>query len=87
MSACAPFNIPFTGSANDLLEKAKSKLAQMNGTITGSETAGSFAVSSPIGAVTGTYTISGQTFTVTVTEKPMMLGCGMLEGLLKGALG
>jgi len=87
MSSCPPFSITFSGSATDLLAKAKTQLAKMNGTITGSETEGSFAVSSPIGTITGTYTVSGQTFTVTIAEKPMMLPCNMIEGMLKGVIG
>jgi hypothetical protein len=86
MSACEPFNIPFQGAVNDYIEKAKGKIAKMDGSFTGNETAGNFNVNSPIGMVVGNYTVSGQTFTVTITEKPAMLGCGMIEGLLKGAL-
>ena len=79
-------NIPFQGSVNEFLEKAKGKIAKMNGTLTGNETAGGFDVNSSLGKVAGTYTVSGQSFTVTITEKPIMLGCGMIEGLLRGAL-
>ncbi|HTB05896.1 MAG TPA: hypothetical protein VK806_03010 [Bacteroidia bacterium] len=86
MSACDPINIPFQGAVSTYLEKAKSKITQMSGTINGNETVGNFEVNSPIGMVAGNYAVNGQTFTITITEKPMMLGCGMIEGLLKGAL-
>jgi len=86
MSACDPFSVTFEGSAADYLAKAQKAAAKMNGIFAGNETAGSFDINSPLGKVAGSYTINGQSATITVTEKPMMLGCGMLEGLLKGAL-
>lgn len=86
MSACAPFSIPFNAPAGEYLEKAKAAIAKMNGTLTGDETQGSFDVNSPIGKVSGTYSVNGQTLTITITDKPMMLACGMIEGLMKGAL-
>jgi hypothetical protein len=86
MSACDPITIPFTGSINDFIEKAKGKIAPLGGNLVGDGTAGNFDANSPVGKVAGTYTVSGQTFTITITEKPLMLGCGMIENLLKSAL-
>lgn len=86
MSSCDPFSITFQGTVADYLEKAQKAAAKMNGTFNGNETSGGFDINSPLGKVAGTYTINGQTATITVTEKPMMLACAMLEGLLKGAL-
>jgi hypothetical protein len=86
MSSCDPFSITFQGTAEDFLAKAQKAIAKVNGTFNGTTTSGSFDINSPIGQVAGSYTIAGQDLTITVTEKPMMLGCGMLEGMLKGAL-
>ncbi|MGP8213956.1 MAG: hypothetical protein ACLQQ4_00190 [Bacteroidia bacterium] len=86
MSACDPFSVSFQGVVADYLEKIKGKIAKMNGTLTGNETEGSFEVNSMVGRVAGTYIINGQTVTVTVTDKPLMLACAMLEGILKGVL-
>jgi hypothetical protein len=86
MSACDPTSIPFQGAVNEYLVKAKEKIGKMNGTLNGTDTSGTFDVNSPVGRVAGTYAVSGQTITITVTDKPMMLPCNMIEGFLKGAL-
>jgi len=87
MSACDSFSMTFQNTPAEFLAKAQHAIAKVNGTMTGNETAGSFDINSPLGKVGGNYTINGQAITITVTEKPMMLGCGMLEGMLKSALG
>jgi hypothetical protein len=86
MSACDPFKLTFQGTADEFLAKAQKAISKVNGTFNGTTTGGSFDINSPIGQVAGSYTINGQELTITVTDKPMMLGCGMLEGMLKGAL-
>ena len=86
MSSCDPFSLTIPGTAAEFLAKAQNAAVKMNGVFTGNETTGSFDINSPMGKVAGTYIVNGQTATITVSEKPMMLGCGMIEGLLKGAL-
>ena len=86
MSACDPFSLTFQGTASEFLAKAQKAIVKVNGNFNGTESDGSFDINSPIGKVAGSYSIKGQELTITVTEKPLMLGCGMLEGMLKGAL-
>lgn len=82
MASCAPFTIDFTISPEELVGKAKSAIEKAGGSFSGNTSAGSFDISSPV-KVEGNYTVSGQTITLTVTEKPMIVPCSMIEAKLK----
>jgi hypothetical protein len=82
--SCDPFSVPFTGPAQDLYEHVKHLVGDNNGSISGDATAGSFSVLLPIeGSVEGTYTIDGQTVSITVTHKPLLLPCAAIENYVQ----
>jgi hypothetical protein len=70
--------IAFTGTAADLVAKANAAMTDAGGSFTGDTSAGSFSVPTPLGSVAGTYTISGQSFRVLVTQKPFLVTCAMI---------
>lgn len=80
------FKIPFTGDAQQILNKARMAVEGQGGTFSGNETAGSFEVS-VMGTIQGSYTVIGNELEIDITSKPMFVGCGMIENFLKSKLG
>jgi hypothetical protein len=77
------FEIPFEGSAEAIIEKAKNTIAGASGTLNGSESTGEFTVPSPVGDVKGSYAVVGNLLTVTITEKPFIAPYSMIEDALR----
>ena len=80
------FKIPFSGSLQQSLEKARTAVEGQGGTFTGDETSGSFEVS-VMGTIKGLYTVMGNELDIHIDSKPMFVSCGMIEGFLKSKLG
>jgi len=85
--AAHSFSVNFTGPAVDTLAKAKGAIEKAGGTFNGDEHKGDFVVSTPAGKVKGTYGISGQTFTVTVTDKPFIVPGSAIEAQVRKFVG
>lgn len=79
------FSIPFTGSPENVYNKAKSAVEGQGGSFMGNESSGSFSIN-VFGNIKGTYTVSGQELNIEIEEKPMMISCGMIENALKGQI-
>lgn len=77
------FEIPFEGSAESIIEKAKQTIAGANGTLDGSTSDGTFKVASPVGDVLGNYAVAGNVLKVTITEKPFIAPYSMIEDALR----
>ena len=77
------FAIPFTGSAIDLTDKAKTAITGAGGSFTGDETAGAFSISTPVGKIAGSYTVNDSALRVTIDDKPFFISCGQIENQLK----
>ena len=77
------FSISFTGSAEDLITKAKTAVGNAGGNFSGDASQGTFSISTPAGKISGNYTVSGQNFSVTVSEKPFFVSCEMIETQLR----
>ena len=73
------FLVNFQGSERDLVAKATAAAQQTGGVLGG----GAFVVPTPLGKVTGTFAIVGQTVTVTILDKPLLLPMGTLEAKVK----
>lgn len=80
------FKIPFTGSAEQVLNRARTAVEGQGGTFSGDETSGSFEVS-VMGTIKGSYILMGNELDISIDSKPMFVGCGMIEGFLKSKLG
>ena len=81
------FSIDFKGSAEDLVAKMKKAIEDAGGTFSGDTQSGSFSVKTPVGKIAGTYTISGQTIHITITEKPWIVSCSKIEEAIKKYMG
>ncbi|MGN6164623.1 MAG: hypothetical protein ACTHOF_08790 [Flavisolibacter sp.] len=84
--AICNFSIDFTGSAQDVFNRAKAAVEKQGGSFNGDSNSGNFAIN-VFGTISGTYTISGQQLQISIEEKPMMIPCGAIESALKGQIG
>ncbi len=80
------FKIPFTGSLEQSLNKARSAVEGQGGTFSGDETFGNFEVS-VMGTIKGSYTVLGNELDIVIDSKPLFVSCGMIEGFLKSKIG
>ena len=80
------FDIDFTGrNINELITLAKTEIEKNGGTFDGNERAGSFSTSSP--KVIGNYTVELNVIHFTITKKPIIASCGLIEKKLREYLG
>ena len=86
MSKCN-FSFEFSENREALVAKAKDAINQVGGEFESSETAGRFNLPTPVGTVTGAYTISGSAIVIDIISKPLLIGCGKIEEKLKEYLG
>jgi hypothetical protein len=77
------FDISFNNSAAELVEKARQSIANAGGEVSGDLTSGIFNIPSPLGKISGTYTITQQSANFHITEKPLFVGCGLIESTIK----
>ena len=79
------FSIPFTGSAEDVFNNAKSAVEKQGGTFNGNSSSGNFSIQ-VFGTITGSYQVIGQQLDITIEDKPMMIPCSAIESALKGQI-
>jgi hypothetical protein len=82
MSKCS-FSIPFSGSVTDIISAAQSGIAGAGGNFSGDVNGGEFSLSTFVGEIRGAYTVNGSALNIDITDKPMFLGCSMIEAELK----
>lgn len=81
MSDCQ-FNIPFTGSAESVMAKARSAVEGQGGRFEGTTEAGSFEVSVFGNSLAGSYKTSGQHMEINIHSKPFIIPCSAIESFL-----
>jgi hypothetical protein len=86
MAACN-FSIPFAGTAQEILNKARNTVQSQGGSFDGDTNAGSFHVSVFGNTITGSYSVSGQVMEIVIDSKPFLLPCSAIEGFLKSQIG
>jgi hypothetical protein len=82
MSACN-FSIPFNITPTEVATKARTAITNAGGQFVGNEQSGTFYLSTPLGAVRGSYNIAGTVLHVAIESKPLFLGCGVIETQLR----
>jgi hypothetical protein len=85
MAACK-FAIPFSGSAQDIVNKARTAIQGQGGTFNGDTNAGDFHVSVMGSTISGSYSVAGEVMSIVVDNKPFFIPCSTLEGLLKNQI-
>lgn len=81
MSACN-FSINFSGSAEEILNKAKTTVESQGGTFTGDANSGQFDVSILGNRIAGSYAVNGNQLQMNIDEKPMFIPCSTIESFL-----
>jgi hypothetical protein len=76
------FKINFTGTPEEVFQKAKSAIEKQKGSFTGDAGAGDFDVSFFGNAITGSYAVNGQELEVTIHSKPFFVPCSAIESML-----
>jgi hypothetical protein len=79
------FSIPFSGSADQVFNTAKSAVEKQGGTFSGNSSSGNFSIQ-VFGTITGSYTVTGQQLEITIEDKPMMIPCSAIESALKAQI-
>ncbi|WP_437930078.1 hypothetical protein WMF37_12880 [Sorangium sp. So ce291] len=77
------FSVPFSGSSQDIVAKAKSAIEKAGGQFSGNEGTGDFSVPTPAGTVKGRYAIAAQSFSVDITDKPFIVPGSAIESQVR----
>ena len=85
MSACN-FTIPFSGSAEEILEKASTTVKSQGGIFTGDTSSGNFDISVFGNTIIGTYNVINNDLNIVIDSKPFMVPCSMIEVFLKSKI-
>lgn len=84
MPSCKPFDVAFTGSAEDLFDTISTVIQNNGGTISGTPSGGTVSIRLPaLGQVAGTFSVSGQTCTIHITKRRFFLPCGTIQSFLR----
>jgi hypothetical protein len=81
MPACN-FNIPFSGSPSDLLQRAQAAIHEQGGQFRGNDTSGFFNLTVLGSEIKGSFNVSGQELNVTIDSKPFMIPCSTIQSYL-----
>jgi hypothetical protein len=80
MASCDAFDVTVNGDIGAALQKVKADVEAQGGTFDGDETGGSLSGTLPLmGQFAATYTVAGNTVTITVTHRPILVSCGVIE--------
>jgi hypothetical protein len=81
------FSIPFSGSADTVLARAKSAVQSQGGAFNGNNEQGNFQVTVFGNTIKGSYSVKGQDLNINIDSKPFLLPCSAIEGFLKQQVG
>jgi hypothetical protein len=84
LRTCDPFDIPVPTDLPAVLARVRSLIVAEGGQFSGDAAAGRFSGTSPVGPVEGRYTIQGASIRITITSKPMLLPCSVIEERIRG---
>ena len=85
MSACN-FSIPFFGTSEQILAKAKSAVQGQGGQFNGDTGSGNFNVSVFGNTIAGSYTVTGQDMNIVIDSKPFLIPCSTIESFMKNQI-
>ena len=80
------FKIPFSGSAEAVVNKARSTVQSQGGNFSGDTTNGNFDVTVFGSTIKGSYNVVGSELDIIISDKPFLLPCNTIEGFLKSQL-
>jgi hypothetical protein len=80
-------SIDFSGNAEALIISAESAISRAGGSFTENNSNGKFAINTPLGKVSGTFVVEGQSFNISITDKPFLVSCNRIEEELRKHIG
>jgi hypothetical protein len=81
------FSVDSAQPVAQLIDKAKKAIASAGGTFDGNTEKGNYSIPTPLGKITGAYTVNGNVIAFEITDKPFLVGCSKIEDELKKYLG
>ena len=81
------FSVPFSGTSQDIVAKAKAAIEKAGGQFNGNDGSGDFSVPTPAGTVKGKYAVAAQSFSVDITDKPFIVPGSTIESEVRKFLG
>jgi len=85
MATCE-FEIAYSKSTDEAKQIITDEITSNDGDIDITDNSGSFAISVPGGQVTGEITFSGDTLSVSITDKPALIPCNIIKSVIEGYL-
>src|SRR3712207_4929848 len=88
MNPCPAFDIATDGDPTARLRSLAGLVRELGGMLTGNRTRGNFSFPVPLSSrpVRGTYSASGASLRVQITDRPALLTCSLLEEVIKTGL-
>lgn len=86
MAACN-FSIPFSGSVQEVISKARNSVQHQGGTFEGDVQSGNFHIDLLGNTIKGSYIVAGSVMEIIIDTKPIFVPCGTIESFLKNQLG
>ena len=80
------FSIPFTGTPEEVLNKARTAVQSQGGNFEGDTITGIFGVTVVGNTIKGSYTVDGQNLVIVIDTKPFFVPCSTIEGYLKSQI-
>ncbi|MFN8244404.1 MAG: hypothetical protein U0X40_10165 [Ferruginibacter sp.] len=82
MAACN-FSIEFSGTAEDITQKARQIVEVKGGNFSGDTSTGKFDISMLGAGIAGSYTVNGNALDITIEEKPFFVPCDTVENYFR----
>ncbi len=80
------FSIPFSNTAETVLDKAKTTVEEQGGVFKGDSNAGEFSLSVFGNNIAGSYSVNGDQLEIVISDKPFFVPCNTIEGYLKSKI-
>ena len=77
------FSIPYQGSPDKMINKAKAAVQSQGGTFNGDNNAGNFQVSVFGNSIAGSYSVTEINLNIVIDSKPFLIPCSAIESFLK----
>jgi hypothetical protein len=72
------FDFEFPVTSEELIGRIEEAILRAGGEFSGDVVEGVYSVPTPIGPITGTYSVSGQSIRIDVLDKPIILSCSLI---------
>lgn len=77
------FSIQIGVTADEIAEKARTAIMGAGGSFSGNAGSGNFDVPTPLGTIRGSYVIQHPLIHVSISSKPFLVSCSVIEKQLR----